>query len=80
MYLHKQGWVLFDPTTTHSDIQSDGKNYKMQVKNKYITFCEGRNDPVVHGYVIYYNYELDDVSKDKIKLNISSETVFEDGY
>jgi transglutaminase-like putative cysteine protease len=56
VYLKKQGWILFDPTTGHSDITIDGQNYKMRIANKYVILSEGRNDTELHLKRIYFNY------------------------
>jgi transglutaminase-like putative cysteine protease len=45
VYLKKQGWIQFDPTTGHTDIWMEGKNYKMSIKNKYVVLLQGRNEP-----------------------------------
>ena len=55
-WLRKQGWVRFDPTGGHSDIEPDGKNFKMKISNKYVTLSEGRNDPELRTSLYYYNY------------------------
>lgn len=58
VYLKKQGWIRFDPTTGHSEIRRDGMNFKMKISNKYIILSEGRNDPELHTniYNCRYNY------------------------
>ncbi|HAO09416.1 MAG TPA: hypothetical protein DCQ50_21090 [Chryseobacterium sp.] len=55
-YLKKQGWVRFDPTTGHSSIEHDGKNYIMKIDNKYITLSEGRNEPELRMRQYQYSY------------------------
>ncbi len=50
VYLKKQGWILFDPTTGHSDINQDGNNFKMRISNKYFILAEGRNCASLYWY------------------------------
>lgn len=56
VYLKKQGWIRFDPTTNHSEIWRDGMNFKMKISNKYIILSEGRNDPELHTNIFSYRY------------------------
>ncbi len=65
VYLKKQGWVLFDPTTGHSEVGTSGKNFLLDVENKYITLAEGRNDPEFKAspYIITYSSENDGTVK-----------------
>ena len=57
-YLEKQGWVLFDPTTTHISISKEGKDYKLNQKNKYVILSEKRSDAILNsidgGHFYYY--------------------------
>lgn len=55
-YLKKQGWVRFDPTTGHSRIEHEGKNYVMKIDNKYIVLSEGRNEPELRMRQYQYSY------------------------
>ena len=68
-YLKKQGWVRFDPTSGHSEIEQDGVNYKMHISNKYVTLSEGRNDPELRTSLYYYNYNSTSGSLVKIKAS-----------
>jgi transglutaminase-like putative cysteine protease len=68
-YLKKQGWVRFDPTTGHSEITQSGKNYIMQISNKYIVLSEGRNDMELHANILEYLYKSGDTCN--IKVNTS---------
>jgi len=68
-YLKKQGWVRFDPTTGHSDIERDGVNFKMHISNKYVTLSEGRNDPELRTSLYHYNYNC--TTGSSIKINAS---------
>ena len=66
-YLNKQGWIRFDPTTSHSDITMEGKNYKMRISNKYVTLSEGRNDPELRTSLFHCSYSFRGESSVKIK-------------
>ncbi len=72
VYLKRQGWVLFDPTTGHSEVATSGKNFLLDVENKYITLSEGRNDPEFKSspYVIYFSTEENGTVKVDIDFHI----------
>ena len=72
-YLRKQGWIRFDPTSGHSDIESDGKNFKMRISNKYVTLSEGRNDPELRASLYHYNYNCTKGSSVSIKTSFDIE-------
>ncbi len=65
VYLKKQGWILFDPTTGHSTVYRDGPNYKMRIGNKYMVLFEGRN--TILGY--RYNWRGEEGASVKVKNN-----------
>ncbi len=68
-YLKKQGWIRFDPTTGHSDISNVGKNYIMEISNKYIILSEGRNDPELHAALYGYSYNCSNACDTKVKIS-----------
>lgn len=72
IYLKRQGWVLFDPTTGHSEVGTSGKNFLLDVENKYISLAEGRNDPEFKAspYKIYYSSENDGTVKIDTEFHI----------
>jgi len=70
-YLKKQGWVQFDPTGNQSNIRQEGNNYKMNIKNKYVIFSEGRNSIGIYNY--YWWADDNDKFKCKVSYDIMEE-------
>ncbi|MES2430596.1 MAG: transglutaminase family protein [Bacteroidota bacterium] len=68
-FLKKQGWVQFDPTSGQSAIRLEGKNYVMSIKNKYVTFSEGRNNIGTY----YYRFRWRSSSKGQVTFKHSYE-------
>ena len=68
-YLKRQGWVLFDPTSGHSEIYMDGNNFKMKIKNKYVVLFEGRNEGEMH--LSRYRYSCNFTSGSEIRVKES---------
>ena len=66
-YLKKQGWILFDPTSGHSEIYMDGNNFKMRISNKYIVLFEGRNEEETHLSRFRYSCNFTSGSEIKVK-------------
>ena len=72
-YLKRQGWIRFDPTSGHSDIETDGKNFKMRISNKYVTLSEGRNDPELRASLYHYNYNCSKGGSVSVKTSFDIE-------
>lgn len=63
---------MFDPTGGHTDITTDGKNFKMKISNKYILTSEGRNDPELHVKLCGLAYKAAHGNTAKLKVKIET--------